>query len=96
MCAWDEFSEYLLENRVPTSADFNTYLYEFFSQNSAFTFINCYILKIFHRNWIESNIVDTYGYGIPSMDVTAAPSLCNSDGTTDIIPTGMSMFLVVL
>ena len=23
--AWDEFSEYLLENRVPTSADFNTY-----------------------------------------------------------------------
>ena len=22
---WDEFSEYLLENRVPTSADFNTY-----------------------------------------------------------------------
>ena len=66
-------------------------LYEFFSQNSAFTFINCYILKIFHRNWIESNIVDTYGYGIPSMDATAAPSLCNSDGTTDIIPTGMSM-----
>ena len=92
MCAWDEFSEYLLENRVPTSADFNMYPYEFFSQNSAFTFINCYILKIFHRNWIESNIVDTYGYGIPSMDVTAAPSLCNSDGTTDIIPTGMSMF----
>ena len=25
MCALDEFSEYLLENRVPTSADFNTY-----------------------------------------------------------------------
>ena len=30
-CAWvcacvrDEFSEFLLENRVPTSADFNTY-----------------------------------------------------------------------
>ena len=22
---WDEFSEYLLENRVPTSVDFNTY-----------------------------------------------------------------------
>ena len=22
---WDEFSEFLLENRVPTSADFNTY-----------------------------------------------------------------------
>ena len=27
VCAsvWDEFSEFLLENRVPTSADFNTY-----------------------------------------------------------------------
>ena len=24
-CVWDDFSEYLLENRVPTSADFNTY-----------------------------------------------------------------------
>ena len=25
MRGWDEFSEFLLENRVPTSADFNTY-----------------------------------------------------------------------
>ena len=25
VCACDEFPEYLLENRVPTSADFNTY-----------------------------------------------------------------------
>ena len=25
VCVWDEFSEYLLENWVPTSADFNTY-----------------------------------------------------------------------
>ena len=25
VCGWDEFSEYLLENRIPTSADFNTY-----------------------------------------------------------------------
>ena len=24
-CVWDEFSEFLPENRVPTSADFNTY-----------------------------------------------------------------------
>ena len=24
-CVWNEFSEFLLENRVPTSADFNTY-----------------------------------------------------------------------
>ena len=25
VCVWDDFSEYLLDNRVPTSADFNTY-----------------------------------------------------------------------
>ena len=25
VCVWDEFSEFLPENRVPTSADFNTY-----------------------------------------------------------------------
>ena len=25
VCAWDEFSEYLLENRVSISADFNMY-----------------------------------------------------------------------
>ena len=25
VCVWDEFSEFLLENRVSTSADFNTY-----------------------------------------------------------------------
>ena len=25
-CVWDEFSEFLLENRVPTSADFNKYV----------------------------------------------------------------------
>ena len=24
-CVWDEFSEFLPQNRVPTSADFNTY-----------------------------------------------------------------------
>ena len=24
-CVWDEFSEFLPENSVPTSADFNTY-----------------------------------------------------------------------
>ena len=33
MCAWDEFSEYLLENRVPTSADFNTYPIRIFYLN---------------------------------------------------------------
>ena len=33
VCAWDEFSEYLLENRVPTSADFDTYPIRFFFFN---------------------------------------------------------------
>ena len=32
VCAWDEFSEYLLENRVPTSADFNTFPIRIFSE----------------------------------------------------------------
>ena len=31
-CVWDEFSEFLLENRVPTSADFNTYPIRIFSK----------------------------------------------------------------
>ena len=31
VCVWDEFSEYLLENRVPTSADFNTFPIRIFS-----------------------------------------------------------------
>ena len=30
MHVWDEFSEFLPENRVPTSADFNTYPIRFF------------------------------------------------------------------
>ena len=30
VCSWDEFSEYLLENRVPTSVDFNTYPIQIF------------------------------------------------------------------
>ena len=32
-CVWDEFSEFLLENRVPTSADFNTYPIRIFLMN---------------------------------------------------------------
>ena len=36
VCVWDEFSEYLLENRVPTSADFNTYPIRILCQVSAF------------------------------------------------------------
>ena len=34
MCVLDEFSEYLLETRVNTSADFNTYPIRFFFQYS--------------------------------------------------------------
>ena len=30
---WDVFSEFLLENRVPTSADFNTYTNFLFNAN---------------------------------------------------------------
>ena len=33
MRGWDEFSEFLLENRVPTSADFNTYPIRIFRNN---------------------------------------------------------------
>ena len=36
VCAWDEFSEYLLENRVPTSADFNMYPIQIFSIGTTF------------------------------------------------------------
>ena len=30
VCVWDEFSEFLPENRLPTSADFNTYPIQIF------------------------------------------------------------------
>ena len=33
-CVWDEFSEYLLETRVLTSADFNMYSIQIFSSSS--------------------------------------------------------------
>ena len=39
MRGWDEFSEFLLENRVPTSADFNTYPIRIFISN--FIFLKC-------------------------------------------------------
>ena len=32
-CVWDEFSEFLPENRVPTSTDFNTYPIRIFEKN---------------------------------------------------------------
>ena len=36
-CVWDEFSEFLLENRVPTSADFNTYPIRIFYYTYVYT-----------------------------------------------------------
>ena len=43
-CVWDEFSKFLLENRVPTSADFNTHPRRFF-------FLFCYtLIKIIQIN----------------------------------------------
>ena len=40
VCARDEFSEYLLENRVPTSVDFNTYPIRIFFKKSRIHIIN--------------------------------------------------------
>ena len=47
MCVWDEFSEYLLENRVPTSADFNTYAIRIFNLTFA---CNRYLLSSKYSN----------------------------------------------
>ena len=33
MRGWDEFSEFLLENRVPTSVDFNAFPIRIFESN---------------------------------------------------------------
>ena len=52
VCAivWDEFSEFLLENRVPTSADFNTYPIQIFlflllfPQKGSFLLVFCIIM----------------------------------------------------
>ena len=45
VCVWDEFSEYLLENRVTTSADFNTYPIRIFFANIEyiirFQYVSC-------------------------------------------------------
>ena len=40
VCAWSEFSEYILENRVPTSADFNTYPIRIFHVSIGFSQIH--------------------------------------------------------
>ena len=42
VCAgvWDVFSEFLLENRVPTSADFNTFPIRIFQLSTISTLIN--------------------------------------------------------
>ena len=43
MRGWDEFSEFLLENRVPISADFNTYPIRIF-YISTYKHINKYMI----------------------------------------------------
>ena len=50
-CVWDEFSEYLLETRVLTSADFNTYSIRIFM-------ISCYI-------WYYNNLNLKFEISVP-------------------------------
>ena len=45
---WDVFSEFLLENRVPTSADFNTYPIRILTVNDYYLFTKK-ILKEFNN-----------------------------------------------
>ena len=45
-CVWDEFSEFLLENRVPTSADFNTYPIRIFTTKSSSIVIYLLVIVI--------------------------------------------------
>ena len=40
---WDVFSEFLLENRVPTSADFNTFPIRIFLLSSIFRLFSVYM-----------------------------------------------------
>ena len=46
-CMWDEFSEFLLENRIPTSADFNTYPIRIFSKRTTYdSYLSLYSIMI--------------------------------------------------
>ena len=57
-CVWNEFSEYLLEKRVLTSADFNTYSIRILSQTfkSTFTYYSTYFkMNYFFTPQIKSN-----------------------------------------
>ena len=56
MHVWDEFSEFLPENRVPTSADFNTYPIRIF----IFTEPNMLVLLV--TCWLHL-VVCTWAYG---------------------------------
>ena len=55
-CMWDEFSEFLLENRVPTSADFNTYPIRIFFSISALLMLISTLVRV-------SIIIRRYAYG---------------------------------
>ena len=55
MRGWDEFSEFLLfENRVPTSADFNTYPIRIFFFDFSLDLFLC--ILILHRNLFPQEV----------------------------------------
>ena len=57
MCAWDEFSEFLQENRVPTSADFNTYPIRIFFSGFIMEWEDSYplnVLQMYPQDWVYS------------------------------------------
>ena len=59
MYVWDEFSEFLPENRVPTSADFNTYpirIFNFKVQNK----LDKTSFKILFEGWINRILVSIF------------------------------------
>ena len=55
MHVWDEFSEFLPENRVPTSADFNTYPIQIFFHNTFFS-------KKINETYFECQSINQRGF----------------------------------
>ena len=60
VCVWDEFSEFLLENRVPTSADFNTYpirIFLFYFVSISISYFSLQLSEVY-RNSLLSEYFD--------------------------------------
>ena len=57
MHVWDEFSEFLPENRVPTSADFNTYPIRIFFQKLQKSVLYIQINKSFELKQVCNNLI---------------------------------------